>query len=56
MNSIGQSVFELESGNENVDKQMDGQTNGQKWTNERTEFHQFRQEPSYDGDVCPGEV
>ena len=50
MNSIGQSVFELESGNENVDKQMDGQTN------ERTEFHQFRQEPSYDGDVCPCEV
>ena len=35
MNSIGQSVFKLESGNENVDKQMDGQTNGQKWTNEQ---------------------
>ena len=48
MNSIGQTVFELESGNENVDKQMDGQTNRQKWTNERTEFHQFRKEPSYD--------
>ena len=30
MNSIGQTVFELESGNENVDGQMDGQTNGQK--------------------------
>ena len=30
MNSIGQTIFELESGNENVDKQMDGQTNGQK--------------------------
>ena len=29
MNSIGQTVFELESGNENVDKQTDGQTNGQ---------------------------
>ena len=56
MNSIGQSVFELESGNENVDKQKDGQTNGQKWTNKLTEFHQFRQEPSYDGDVCPCEV
>ena len=53
MNSIGQTVFELESGNENVDKQMDGQTNRQKWTNEQTEFHQFRKEPSYDGDVCP---
>ena len=35
MNSIGQRVFELESGNENVDKQMDGQTNGQKWTNKQ---------------------
>ena len=30
LNSIGQTIFELESGNENVDKQMDGQTNGQK--------------------------
>ena len=29
LNSIGQTVFKLESGNENVDKQMDGQTNGQ---------------------------
>ena len=29
LNSIGQTVFELESGNENVDGQMDGQTNGQ---------------------------
>ena len=28
-NSIGQTVFELESRNENVDGQMDGQTNGQ---------------------------
>ena len=36
--------------------QTDGQTNGQKWTNEQTEFHQFQQEPSYDGDVCPCEV
>ena len=33
LNSIGQTVFELESGNENVDGQMDGQTNGQ--TNRR---------------------
>ena len=56
MNSIGQTVFALEFGNENVDKQMDGQTNRQKWTNEQTEFHQFRQQPSYDGDVCPCEV
>ena len=30
LNLIGQTVFELESGNENVDGQMDGQTNGQK--------------------------
>ena len=29
-NSIGQTVFELESRNENVDRQTDGQTNGQK--------------------------
>ena len=28
LNSIGQTVLELESGNKNVDKQMDGQTNG----------------------------
>ena len=30
LNSIGQTIFELESGNENVGEQMDGQTNGQK--------------------------
>ena len=35
MNSIGQSVFELESGNENVDKQMDGQTDKNGQTKER---------------------
>ena len=29
LNLIGQTVFELESGNDNVDKQMDGQANGQ---------------------------
>ena len=27
LNSIGQTVFELESGNENVDGQTNGQTN-----------------------------
>ena len=27
LNSIGQSVFELESGNENVDRQTDGHVN-----------------------------
>ena len=30
LNSIGQTVFELESGNKNVDGQIDGQTNRQK--------------------------
>ena len=30
LNSIRQTIFELESGNENVDGQTDGQTNGQK--------------------------
>ena len=30
LNSIGQTVFELESRDENVDKQTDGQTNRQK--------------------------
>ena len=24
-----------------------------KRTNEQTELHQFRKEPSYDGDLCP---
>ena len=38
--------FELESGNGNVD----GQTNGQ------AELHQFRKEPSYDGDLSPCQV
>ena len=50
LNSIGQTVFKLDSGNKNVDRQMDGQTN--KWT----EFHQFRKEPSYDGDLSPCQV
>ena len=36
MNSIGQTIFELGSGNENVDKQTDGQTNGQE-TDKRTD-------------------
>ena len=36
MNLIGQTVFELQSGNENVDKQTDGQTNGQE-TDKRTD-------------------
>ena len=52
LNSIGQTVFELESGNENVDGQTDRQTD-KKRTNKQTELHQFRKEPSYDGDLCP---
>ena len=63
MNSIGQTVFELEYGNKNVDTQMDGQKNGQKTdkrtekrTNEQTELHQFRKEPSYDIDLSPCQV
>ena len=60
LNSIGQTVFKLDSGNKNVDGQTDGQKNGQKmdkWTNkqtkEQTELPQFRKEPSYDGDLSP---
>ena len=56
MNSIRQTVFELESGNENVDGQTDGQTNGQKTDKQTTELHQFRKEPSYDGDLCTCQV
>ena len=41
-------MFELESGNRNVDEQI----NGQK-TNEWIELHQFQKEPSYGGDVSP---
>ena len=43
-----------------VRKRKCGQTDG--WTDKRTkmdeqtEFHQFRQEPNNDGDVCPCEV
>ena len=40
----------------NVDGQTDGQTTDKKWTNERTELHQFQKEPSYDGDLCPCQV
>ena len=35
-----------------VRKRKCGQTDG--WTH--TEFHQFRKEPSYDGDLSPCEV
>ena len=43
--------FELESGNGNFDRQTD-----KRQTNKWTELHQFRKEPSYDGDLCPCEV
>ena len=45
-----------------VRKQKCGQTDGwtdkrtKKQTNEHTEFHQFRKEPSYDGDLSPCQV
>ena len=41
-----------------VRKRKCGQTDGwtDKRTNEHTEFHQFRKEPSYDGDLSPCEV
>ena len=55
MNSIRQTVFELESRNDNVDKQMNGQTD-KKWTNELMAFHQFQKEPSYDSDLSPCQV
>ena len=44
LNLIGQTIFELEPGNENVDGQTNGQKNGQtmdKRTNEPMELHQF---------------
>ena len=34
-----------------TNRQMD-----KKHTNEWTELHQFRKEPSYDGDLCPCQV
>ena len=49
LNSIGQSIFELEFGNKNVD----GQTDGQK---KRTNEHQFQKKASYDGDLSPCQV
>ena len=34
-----------------MDRQMD-----KKRTNEQTELHQFRKEPSYDGDLSPCQI
>ena len=59
LNSIEQTVFELESGNKNVDGKTDGQTIGQKTekqTNKQMELHQFQKDPSYDGGLCPCKV
>ena len=50
------NVFELESGNENVDKQRMDRHTDEKRTNERTEFHQYRKEPSHHVDLCPCQV
>ena len=38
-----------------VRKRKCGQTDGwtDKRTNEQTKFHQYREEPSYDVDLCP---
>ena len=38
-----------------TNRRMDRQTD-EKRTNERTEFHQYRKEPSYDVDLCPCQV
>ena len=38
-----------------TDRQTDRQTD-KKRTNEWTELHQFRKEPSYDGDLSPCQV
>ena len=46
LNSIGQSVLELESGNRNVD--------GQK--NKETQLHQSQKQLSYDGYLSPCQV
>ena len=51
LNSIEKNVFELESGNKNVDKQPDGQTD-KKQTNRRN-FTNFEKELSYDDDLSP---
>ena len=52
LNSIGQTVFELKSGNGIVD----GQTNGQKKDIRTDGITPIRKEPSYDGDLFPCQV
>ena len=44
--------FRVRFGNKNVD----GKTTGQNWTNKQTELHQFRKQPIYDGDLSPCQV
>ena len=41
LNLIERTVFELESGNKNVDGQMDGQTNGQKTDKQTHKIENF---------------
>ena len=36
-----------------TEKRSKNKQTDKKRTNEHTEFHQFRKEPSYDGDLCP---
>ena len=55
--------FRVRVQKKNLDGKIDGQKNGaktnkrtEKRTNEQTELHQFRKEPSYDGDLCPCQV
>ena len=38
-----------------TDREMDRQMD-EKQTNEQMQFHQFRKEPSYDGDLSPYQV
>ena len=47
LNSIGQTIFKLESGNGNFEGQTDKQTD---------RITQFRKEPSCDDDLCPCQV
>ena len=52
LNSIGQSIFELESGNRNVD----GETNGQKTDKQMKSFSPISKGTYHDGDLSPCQV
>ena len=57
LNLIGQTVFELETGNVNLDGQMDGQTKGQKTDKQTDRITPISKGlPSYDGDLSPCQV